>query len=190
MSAVCQDGNVYVLDTDTGQVVGKKAVSGTASTDPLLARYSIYFGTSKGVLYNVETFDPALDKAVQFGWTYQADGPIAGTPVVAGSGDNVFVATTRGTVCSVQPGSADLGEPGTLLWSYRTGGAVRGGLAVYQGVAYAGCDDGYLYAIDITSRALRWKFQAGAAIKSTVTAKAGLVYFGTDGSQVYALHAA
>jgi len=135
----------------------------------------------------VQSLDPMFDKAVEVGWTFQADGPVMGPPVVAGSGDTVYVATTSGTVSAIQPGG--LGDPGTQLWSYRVGGAVQGGLAVYNGVAYVGCDNGYLYAIDITSQELRWKHKVGAAIKSTIVAKDRLVYFGTLDHHVYALHA-
>ena len=187
VSAVSQDGNVYVLDIGTGKVLGKKAIDGVVSSDPLMPRYDLYFGTSKGVVYNVQSLDPMFDKAVEVGWTFQADGPVMGPPVVAGSGDTVYVATTSGTVSAIQPGG--LGDPGTQLWSYRVGGAVQGGLAVYNGVAYVGCDNGYLYAIDITSQELRWKHKVGAAIKSTIVAKDRLVYFGTLDHHVYALHA-
>ena len=187
VSAVSQDGNVYVLDTGTGKVLGKKAVGGVVSSDPLMARYDLYFGTSKGVVYNVLSFDPELDDTVDVAWTFKADGPVTGPPVVAGSGDTVYVATTRGTVYAIRPGGLD--TPGTQLWSYPVGSAVQSGLAVYNGVAYVGCADGYVYAIDITSQALRWTYKASGAIKSTIVANAGLVYFGTLDNQVYALHA-
>jgi outer membrane protein assembly factor BamB len=187
VSAVSQDGNVYVLSAGTGKVLGKKAVSGVVSADPLMARYDLYFGTSKGVVYNMPSFDPEVDTTVDVGWTFAADGPVTGPPAVAGSGDTVYVATTRGTVCAIQPGG--LGNPGTQLWSYRVGGAVQGGLAVYNGVAYVGCADGYVYAIDILSQELRWQYKVGGPVTATIVAKAGLVYVGTLGNQVYALRA-
>ena len=105
----------------------------------------------------------------------------------AQAGDTVYVATTRGTVYAIQPGG--LGNPGTQLWSYRVGGAVQGGLAVYNGVAYVGCADGYVYAIDILSQELRWQYKVGGPVAATIVAKAGLVYVGTLDNQVYALHA-
>ena len=187
MWVASQDGNMYALDTGTGKVLAKKAISGVVSSDPVIAPYDPYFGTSKGVVYNFESFDPGINETVDLGWWYQADGPVTGPPVIAGSGDTVYVATTRGTVFAIQP--AAFGDPGKQLWRYPVGGAVQGGLAVYNGVAYVGCDDGYLYAIDITSQELRWKHKVGAAIESTIVAKAGLVYFGTLDKYVYALRA-
>jgi outer membrane protein assembly factor BamB len=187
VSAVSQDGNVYTLDTSTGKVLEKTPVSGVVRSDPLMARYDLYFGTSKGVVYNMSSFDPGLGKIVDGGWTFQADGPVTGPPVVAASGDTVYVATTSGNVCAIRPGG--LGNPGTQLWSYPVGSPVQGGLAVYNGVAYVGCDDGYLYAIDITSQELRWKHKADGAIQGGILAGNKLVYFGSLDNHVYALHA-
>jgi outer membrane protein assembly factor BamB len=185
--AASQDGNMYALDAGTGKVLAKQAVSGVIRSDPLMAPYDPYFGTSKGIVYNLQSLVPGIDDKVDVGWTFQADGPVIGPPVVAASGDTVYVATTRGTVYAIRPSAFD--HPGTQLWSYTVGGAVQGGLAVYNGVAYAGCDDGYLYAIDITSQELRWKHKVGGAIRSKIVAKADLVYFGSLDNHVYALHA-
>ena len=52
----------------------------------------------------MSSFDPELGKTVDVGWTFQADGAITGPPVVAGSGDTVFAATTSGTVYAIRPG--------------------------------------------------------------------------------------
>jgi outer membrane protein assembly factor BamB len=187
VSAVSQDGNVYVLDTGTGKVLGKQAVSGMVSSDPLMARYDLYFGTSEGVLYNMSSSDPGFGTAVGVSWKFTADGAIVGAPVVAGSGNAVFAATTRGTVYEIQPGG--IGADGTQLWAYHVGSPVQSGLAVYNGVAYVGCDDGYLYAIDITSQELRWKHKADGAIRGSIVAGNELVYFGSLDNHVYALHA-
>jgi serine/threonine protein kinase len=183
MWAVSRDGNLYALDTGTGKVLAKKAIDGLVSSDPLLAKFDIYFGSSEGVVYNVSSAFQPIDVS----WTFTANGPIVGPPVVAADGDSVYVATTRGTVYAIAPGG--LGNPGTQLWTYPLGGAVQGGMAVYNGVAYVGCDDGNLYAIDITTQQLRWKYKVGTAIRSTIVAKAGLVYFGTVDNHVYALRA-
>jgi outer membrane protein assembly factor BamB len=182
-----QDGTMYVLDTGTGQVVGKLAVGGPVGAAPVTATGQVYLGTTTGVLYNVYYED--FTKSTDVQWKFAADGAITGTPVPAARGETVFAATARGTVYAVQPGSTLTNEPGTALWSYRVGGPVRSGLAVYNGVVYAGSDDGYLYAIDISTGTVRWKYRAGGAIQSQVLAAGGLVYFGSLDRQVYALHA-
>jgi outer membrane protein assembly factor BamB len=187
MWAASADGNLYVLSTDTGKVLAKKALTGTVGTNPVVATGQVYLATSEGVVYNIGDFSPDTDKTIgDPNWSYTADGPILATPVVTANGQELVAATTLGTVYGIGPGS----DTGTKLWSYRVGGAVRGGLAVYNSVAYAGCDDGNVYAIDITSHELRWKFKAGAPVRGTILATAdGLVYFGTLENRVYAVHA-
>ena len=183
-----QDGTMYVLDTDNGNVLAKVAVDGPVGAAPLTVVGQVYAGTSKGVLYNL--FYDDFPKGTEVNWTFPADGAITGTPVPKASGDITFAATTRGTVYAVRPGSNLTNEPGTALWSYPAGGPVRSGLAVYNDdVVYAGSDDGYLYAIDISTGELRWKYPTGAAIRSSILATGGLVYFGNLNHQVYALHA-
>jgi outer membrane protein assembly factor BamB len=186
LTAVSADGTIYSLDTDTGKVAGKKAYAGQLTTAALLAKFDVYFGTSTGVLYDIESFD-SFDKTWEFGWTFTADAAITGTPVVASGGDVVFVGTTAGTVSQVSHGG--LGNPGTALWSMKLGGPVRTGMAVSDNVAYVGCDDGYLYAIDITTQKTSWKYKVGAPVTTAVLVANKLVYFGA-GRQVYALRVA
>jgi outer membrane protein assembly factor BamB len=178
-----QDGTMYVLDTGTGKVVGKLPVGGPVGSAPLTITGQVYVGTSKGVLYKLYYDD--FTNSTQVNWKFPADGAITGTPVPAPGGDTIFAATTRGTVYQVQPGP----DLGTALWNCHVGGPVRSGLAVYNGVAYAGSDDGYLYAIDISTGTVRWKYKTGGAIRGSVLAARGLVYFGSLDHRVYALRA-
>jgi len=178
-----QDGTMYVLDTGTGKVVNKLAVNGPVGSAPVTVTGQVYVGTGTGFLWDVRYED--FTKSTQVEWKFRADGAIMGTPVPAAGGDTIFAATTHGTVYAVQPGS----ELGKALWSCHVGGPVRSRLAVYNGVVYAGSDDGYLYAIDISTGTVSWKYKAGGAIWSTILAKDGLVYFGSLDHRVYALHA-
>jgi outer membrane protein assembly factor BamB len=178
-----QDGTMYLLDTRTGKVVDKHAVGGPVGSPPVTVTGQVYVGTTKGVLYNM--FYEDFSKSTEVHWRFQADGAITGTPFPAARGDTIFAATAHGTVYAVQPGS----DSGNKLWDCQLGGPVRSRLAVYNGMVYAGSDDGYLNAIDISTGTVSWKYKAGGAIRSTVLAKDGLVYFGSLDHQVYALRA-
>jgi outer membrane protein assembly factor BamB len=182
-----QDGTMYVLSTATGKVVGKLAVGGPVGSTPLTVTGQVYVGTGNGVLYDL--FYEDFTNTTELEWSFPAGGAITGTPVPAARGDTIFTATTRGTVYAVQPGSNIGNEPGTALWSRPVGGPVRSGLAVYNGAVYAGSDDGYLYAIDISTSDVRWKYKTGGAIRSKIVASNGLVYFGSLDHHVYALRA-
>jgi outer membrane protein assembly factor BamB len=182
-----QDGTMYLLDTGTGKVVDKRAVGGPVGSPPVTVTGQVYVGTANGVLYDM--FYEDFTKSTEVHWKFQADGAITGSPFPTARGDTIFAATTHGTVYAVQPGSDITREPGKAVWSCRVGGPVRSRLAVYNGMVYAGSDDGYLYAIDISTGAVSWKYQADDAIRSTILAKDGLVYFGSLDHQVYALRA-
>ena len=84
------------------------------------------------------------------------------------------------------PGALD----DSLLWTFITGGWVVAAPAVADGVAYAGSDDGSLYALTTDSGELLWSFATGEAIRSTPTVADGTVYFGSNDNHVYALNAA
>jgi outer membrane protein assembly factor BamB len=78
---------------------------------------------------------------------------------------------------------------GNRLWSYPAGGAVSSGLAVSGGTLYAGSDDGYLHAIDISTGQRSWRFPAGGAVRSQLLVAGGAVYFGSLDGRVYAVRA-
>ena len=76
-----------------------------------------------------------------------------------------------------------------MIWSRHTGGEVNSGLARHGTTLYAGCDDGYLYAIDTTTATVRWRFRTGGPVRSRILVAAGLVIFGSHDHRIYALHA-
>jgi outer membrane protein assembly factor BamB len=181
-----EDGTMYVIDYVTGKVAGRVPVGGPVGAAPLTVIGQVYLGTTKGGLYNV--FED-LTNAPSVMWRFPANGAVTGTPVPVANGDLTFAATTQGTVYAVQAGSDLSGGTGTSQWTVQLGGPVRGGLAFHSNMLYAGCDDGYLYAIDTTDNTVSWKYPAGAAIRSPILVTGGLIYFGTLDRHVHALHA-
>jgi serine/threonine protein kinase/outer membrane protein assembly factor BamB len=185
--AAGRDGNFYVLDAASGKIVARYAAGAAITSAPLVILGGVYFGTGKGVLYDVSYED--LTSGAEMQWNFAADGAIAGTP--ATFGDVFFTATTRGTVYAVQPGSNIFNppKPGTALWSYPVGGPVRSGPAYEGGLLYVGSDNGNLYAIDTSTHTVSWTYPTGGAIQSKIAVNQGRVYFGNLSNQVYALRA-
>ena len=75
-------------------------------------------------------------------------------------------------------------------WSFKTGGAIAASATVVSGTVYVGSWDGYEYALDAATGALKWKtflglttsscFSAnGFGISSAATVQDGVVYVGT-----------
>jgi uncharacterized repeat protein (TIGR01451 family) len=87
------------------------------------------------------------------------------------------------------------GEFGSLQvkWKNPVGiyrAALQSALAVVNGVAYSGSDDGNLYALNASTGAKLWSYATGGAIYfSSPTVANGVVYVGSDDQNVYALNA-
>ena len=86
-------------------------------------------------------------------------------------------------------------------WSYTTGGIIAAGAAVVNGTAYIGSWDGYEYALNASTGALRWKAFLGqttpsascqsptAGVTSSAAVVNGVVYVGGGDAYWYALNA-
>jgi len=62
-------------------------------------------------------------------------------------------------------------------------------LAVVNGVAYSGSDDGSVYALNASTGAKLWSFATGNAVDSSPAVANGIVYVGSADNNVYALSA-
>ncbi|MCF3650091.1 PQQ-binding-like beta-propeller repeat protein [Synoicihabitans lomoniglobus] len=145
---------------------------------------SIYFGSADGNLYAA---DPANG---ELRWKFETGGPIAGAPAVAG---NTVVVAGRGeTVHALQA------HDGTPLWSFTmqptlptpTGWNYFTATPVIDGEqVLVGSGDGHLYALDLTTGALRWKFKTGDSLRATPLVVDGVVYQPSGDDHIYALAA-
>lgn len=109
--------------------------------------------------------------------------PSTWAPCAALSGDAaVFTRTT-------QVMAVDLALR-TTNWIHTGAASFDSVPAVYRGVVYAGCDDGKLYALNLSDGSLRWTFNAGAPVDSSPAIANGLIYFGAGNGKVYAVNQA
>ncbi|GCE14975.1 outer membrane protein assembly factor BamB family protein [Tengunoibacter tsumagoiensis] len=86
------------------------------------------------------------------------------------------------------------------LWTYQTGGGISSQPAIVNGVVYIGSWDGYEYAFDATTGAIKWKTFLGQTIapdcvpatigiNSSAAVQNGIVYVGGGDRYWYALDA-
>jgi outer membrane protein assembly factor BamB/regulation of enolase protein 1 (concanavalin A-like superfamily) len=87
------------------------------------------------------------------------------------------------------------------IWNTATGGVIAASATVVSGVVYVGSWDGYEYAMDATTGAVKWKTNLGittanpicvppqAGVSSTAAVVNGVVYVGGGNSNWYALNA-
>ncbi|MGH2519136.1 MAG: PQQ-binding-like beta-propeller repeat protein, partial [Chloroflexota bacterium] len=118
----------------------------------------------------------------------------ASWPEYLGNGQH----TAASTDAAISVASAAQLRP---LWSFQTGGVVAAEPIVVQGTVYVGSWDGYEYALDAATGALKWKTLLGktaaagcvppaAGITSTAAVSQGVVYVGGGDAFWYALDAA
>jgi protein kinase-like protein/putative pyrroloquinoline-quinone binding quinoprotein len=80
-------------------------------------------------------------------------------------------------------------SPGSLRWTYTTGGNVDSSLTVAAGTVYVGNQAGKVYALDAATGHLRWTYTTGKGVYSSPVVAGGTVYAGSNDGKVYALNA-
>lgn len=77
-----------------------------------------------------------------------------------------------------------------VLWRFHTAGRVLGSPAIAGGAAFIGSTDGFIYAVEAATGALRWKARTGGRVTSSPAVAGGRVFAGSYDGLVYALDAA
>jgi len=101
----------------------------------------------------------------------------------------VFVGGWDGKVSALDAAS------GRRLWTFQTGGAVKGGLAGAGGLVYAGSYDGHLYALDAATGRQVWRASGSPQLfghgtfYSTPVVAYGRVYVGSTDGRMYSFGA-
>src|SRR5213078_3125740 len=119
-------------------------------------------------------------------WTTKI-GPTESSPLVADR--RVYVGDWRGKIYALDEGT------GKIVWSYRTGGKVKAGVALSGGRLFVGAYDGHVYALDARTGRRIWRASAQARLGSTATFYStpavayGRVYIGATAGKVYSFGA-
>lgn len=171
-----QDGGIfYVLDETTGaRVVGDISVGagglqpGAAYSDGKL----ILTSSSSIHCFNATTGDVL--------WTFSTSpGQIQHLPTV--SGNRVYVGTTNNYTYCI--------EDGVQKWYAKLGGPTHSAPAVDGDLLCIGCDDGKLYAFNISGAqpVSMWNFTVGSAIGESITIQGDKVYCTSSDTHLYVL---
>jgi outer membrane protein assembly factor BamB len=78
-------------------------------------------------------------------------------------------------------------QPGQLVWSHRTGGAVTSGAVISGGIVYSGSGDRHVYGFDAATGRLVVTFPLGGAVSGGLAEAGGVIYAGCADHNVYAL---
>ena len=82
---------------------------------------------------------------------------------------------------SIQP-------PFKLLWTFKTGDAIKSSPVIWNGTIYIGSNDGFVYAVN-SSGGLRWKFNTGNSVEAPPLIHDNMVYAGNLAGVMFALDA-
>jgi outer membrane protein assembly factor BamB len=178
-----KDALFYALDAETGKVKWKKDVGALGAASPAY---------SHGRVYAV-TLDPgqAIAMRARDGkvlWTRPLSGRSETSPMIVGK--NVVVGSESGTIYSLDRDS------GQIDWQVSTSGAVKGGLALQDGVLYGANYAGQVFGLRASSGSFVWQsstqglsFGRGGPVYSTPAVAFGRVYLGSIDGRVYSFDA-
>ncbi len=79
---------------------------------------------------------------------------------------------------------------GRIVWTVKTGGAVRSSPVVVGDLVLVGSGDGSLYAFDTASGAELWRFEAGSPVTSSPAVDGGVAYVGDRANRFHAVEIA
>ena len=81
-----------------------------------------------------------------------------------------------------------LEPPFKLLWTFKTGDAIKSSPVICNGIVYIGSNDGYIYAITSNGK-LKWKFNAGNSVESPPLIAQNTIYAGSLEGILFAIDA-
>ncbi len=184
-------GVFYAISAKTGKRAWKVAMGRCVAASPAVVRGRVFMTFLNRPPCNSSTASDGLLVSFHAG-TGRIDwrrtiGPSESSPLVANG--LVYVGDWRGNVYAF--GASD-GRP---VWSFHTGGKVKGGVALDEGRLYVGSYDGHVYALDARTGKLLWRASAqgtllgGATFYATPALAYGRVYIGATDGKVYSFGA-
>ena len=172
-------GSLFVLDETTGVSILGKSIGLALNPTPAYSDGKVYltsgnyiYGTGSLRCYNATTGDEL--------WNYDTTpGQIYHPPTV--SGNRVYVGTRNNYTYCI--------EDGVLKWYKKLGGPTQSAPAVDGDLLCIGCDDGKVYAFNITGAqpVSLWNFTISTTIRSPITIEGEKVYCASSDGCLYVL---
>lgn len=174
---VSSETEIYVLEVDTGNLIGRESLARIATTGPEIVGRTAVFGTARG-----EVIGHTLVIAAR-AWGFDMNGPIESGPVLFG-GRVVAAAAQSGEVAFLDATS------GTLYGRGRMHAGAVVPPAVGDNAVYFASTDQSLYAFDPTSGREIWRFRTSRPLRWEPAFYDGTVYAQTGDQGFVALDAA
>jgi outer membrane protein assembly factor BamB len=177
----------------------KFKTKGPVVSSPAVSNGTVYVGSYDRYVYAINQADGKQR------WAFKTQGRVTSSPAVYAG--RVFVSSFDGNLYALDA------KTGEQRWKYAFAGEHRftaphlhGSMpvaemmpdpfdfylsspSVVHDTVYVGSGDGYVYALDAESGALRWKFKTGNVVHASPTVVNDTVYIGSWDSYFYALDA-
>ncbi len=180
-----KNADLYALDAELGKVDWRKEIGALGAASPAY---------SHGVLYAVTLQRaPGIDEGEALAlrakdgkllWRRTLGGRSETSPVISGA--NVIVGSESGDIYALDR------ETGAVDWQVSTAAAVKGGLALDEGVLYGANYAGEVFAIRASNGEFVWRSTTqglslgrGGPVYSTVAVAFGRVFLGSIDGRVY-----
>jgi len=170
---------LFAFDPTTGQELWRVPADNLILAAPFYADGVVYFGTSSGRVYAVDTAAHTQPK-----WSFKAKEAIWGSPLVIGA--HVYVPSMDHHLYCLDA------QTGTVVWDFEAGGALATQPSPNDGTLYQGAFDGRVYAVEAVSgqQVSGFDFRAQNWIWSEVLVEDGRLYVSSLDGKLYALDAA
>jgi len=113
-------------------------------------------------------------------WTFELDGGIAGSPVMASDG-TIYIGSDHSIFYAINP-------DGSKKWEFTVSGGICSSAAVgLDGTVYVGTTDGHFYAIN-PDGTKKWEYVTGSIESSPAVGTDGTIYIGTFDKKLYAFN--
>lgn len=173
------EGDLFVMDVDTGNVVSRQQYQKIVSTPPAIAGNLLIYGTGIG-----EVFAHMVLSAVEGlkAWGNHVTGAIEAAPTLVGS--SVGVVTQTGSVLFVDAAS------GTPVGATRIHGGLATDPVASDRVMYVAGLDQSVWAINAEGGSVLWRHRTATPLRQQPTLHAGTLYCAIEGSGLAAFDAA
>jgi outer membrane protein assembly factor BamB len=187
-------GLTFAVRTKDGKLAWKRHARRCTASSPAVAGRTVYQAYLNRRPCNSSRSPFSLDGEVvaydaltgKVRWRAKM-GPTESSPLVVNG--RVYVGDWRGDVIALDA------DTGRRIWSYRTGGRVKGAVAVSGRRLFVGAYDGHVYALNARTGRLLWRssaqdrFGGRGNFYSTPAAAYGRVFIGNTDGKVYAFGA-
>ncbi len=166
------DGTMYSLDTETGELNWARKIDEDIISRPAVTTDTVYVGTVRGNLF-------AVDRTTgEIKWTTTIGGHITNGPTV--SQGNIFVCSEN-NIYSIDP------NDGSIDWEVSTGNRIDAPPVADDDTIFITSLDGNLYALAASNGDERWKFSTGNNIRGAAAVSDETVYISDNTGVLYAL---